>query len=213
MSIKNIISRPQHHAYLIFGYTPEELDAIQEKGVYSIHANTGIGVNEARELHGYAFQSSDAEERKIVVSAPSISLQAQNTLLKLMEEAEKGTYFFISLPRGIEIIATLLSRCYVFDRGVTDESGTSKYFTDLMSATVSGRLAIIEKIWKQEDERHIITLQLLQNIEKHLHEAIVKGEKEEEGSIMRYRQAAQSLRSALQKGALQKMTLQILAFI
>ena len=62
-----------------------------------ITLETALGVDIVRELHRYAFQAGDGTcSRKIVISAPQVSFQAQNALLKMMEEAGER-HMFLSL--------------------------------------------------------------------------------------------------------------------
>ena len=215
MNIEQIITQPQHHAYIAFGYTPEELHAMKRcEGLYVIQTDTALGVDEVRELHEYAFQRADAEERKIVLSTPNISFQAQNALLKLMEETGEGTYFFLCVPQGTEILNTLLSRCYLIDKGVAHAHALSEQFEAFIAATAKERLAMIEKIWDQgESVRHGAILRLLQDFEKYIHRCIVTDGESSGDVVGRYRRVTQNLRDAVYKGALHKATLQALAFV
>lgn len=216
MSIERVIKEPQHHAYIVFGYTPGELGVEQCDGVFVLETEKGLGVDEVRELQQYAFQSADAQERKIVLSAPGVSHQAQNALLKMMEEAGGGIYIFLCLPQGTDVLNTLLSRCYIVSRsdfGSVSEN-QSEHFTMFIDAPLKERLALLDMIWDMgEGARHSAILQLLQDIEQYIHTCIRRvdgAEKREE--IMRYRRTTQNLRSGIYNGALHKGTLQALAF-
>ena len=183
-------------------------------GLYVIQLDAGLGVDEVRELYGYAFQGTDATKRKIVLSTPSISFQAQNALLKLMEEAEQGIYFFLCVPRGTEILSTLLSRCYLVDTGVAPVNDVSEYFETFVNATAKERLTMVDTIWDQgESTRHSAILQLLQDFETYIHQCIVASAGKGIAGISRYKKVAQHLRDAIYNGALHKATLQALAFV
>ena len=216
MSMQHIIKEPQHHAYIVFGYVPTDLGVGQYDGVFVVETEKGLGVGEVRELQQYAFQSTATQERKIVLSAPGISHQAQNALLKVMEEAGGGTYFFLCLPQGTDVLSTLLSRCYIVSRndaGLLSED-QSEHFSSFINAPAKERLAILDSIWDMgEGVRHSAILQLLQDIERYIHQRIrcVDGE-EKRAEVMRYRRVTQNLRSGIYNGALHKATLQALAF-
>ena len=214
MKITKIIAEPQHHAYIVFGYTPEELCANRCEGLFLIQTDTGIGVDEIRELHGYAFQATGTGNRKIILSTPSISFQAQNALLKMMEETEQGTYFFLCVPQGTEILGTLLSRCYLIDKNTSYTENLSEHFKAFVGTKAKERLVVIDKIWDQsESVRHSAVLRLLQDLENYIHQNFTAGTKEKDIDISQHRKAAQNLRNAIYKGALHKATLQVLAFI
>ena len=212
MDIAEIIADPQHHAYIVFGCASEDLSAQKCVGLHTFVLDRALGIDEVRELHGYAFQASDGVQRKIVVSVPQISFQAQNALLKMMEEAEGSTCFFVCVPRGTEILSTLLSRCYVVDVGSVDE--VSEAFAEFIGASPKDRLALIDKMWgKGESVRHGAVLQLLQDFELYLHKKIVSDEAVLHEDVFRCRRVVQNLRDGIYGGALHKGTLQALAFV
>ena len=215
MGIQHIIASPQHHAYIVFGYMPNELGVEQSEGVFVVETEKNLSIDEVRELQQYAFQSSDVHERKIVLCASGVSHQAQNALLKVMEEVGDGTYFFLCLPQGTDVLGTLLSRCYVVHRSTIDSElpHQSEHFTTFINASAKERLAVLDAIWDMgEGVRHSAILQLLQDIEQYIHQSIQSGGEKEREQIMRYRRATQNLRSGIYDGALHKGTLQVLAF-
>lgn len=213
MDIAQIIAEPQHHAYILFGYAPEELRAQHCAGLHGIHLDTALGVDEVRELSGYAFQASDGVLRKIVVSTPSVSFQAQNALLKMLEEAEDSVCFFLCVPRGTDILGTLLSRCYVVDKAVGD-SVLSDSFTEFIGTNAKERLALLDAIWDQgESVRHSSILQLLQDFDLYIHQRIVSDDAVFLKQVARCKRVVQNVRSGVYEGALHKGTLQALAFV
>ena len=213
MDAQRIIQEPQHHAYLVFGYTPAELCVERCEGLFIIETEKGLGVDEVRELQQYAFQSSDVQERKIVLGVPGITHQAQNALLKMMEEAEQGTYFFLCLPQGTDILGTLLSRCYIINKNDVSSERQSDQFAEFIAASAKDRLAMLDKIWDiGEGTRHGAILQLLQDVEQHIHQRIQTAGEQDRESITRYKCATQNLRNGIYNGALHKATLQALAF-
>ena len=215
MSIQHIIKEPQHHAYIVFGYMPNELGVEQREGLFVIETEKGLGVGEVRELQQYAFQSTGAQERKIVLSASGITHQAQNALLKVMEEVSDGTYFFLCLPQGTDVLSTLLSRCYIISRSDTalESENQSEHFTSFINASAKGRLDVLDAIWDMgEGVRHSAILQLLQSIEQYIHQSIRRDGEDGREKIMRYRRVTQNLRRGIYDGALHKSTLQALAF-
>ena len=214
MDIQDIVAQPQHHAYLIFGYEPRNESERQYEGVYAIHTEKGLGVDEVRELYEYAFQSPGKKQRKILIHTPNISPQAQNALLKIMEEVTEGTYFFLCVPRGTEILGTLRSRCYMVDISAENEGGVSEEFTQFIAATPKNRLAIVDKMWDQgESVRHGAILRLLQDFEIHLHTTITKNKEKNSENIIRCKRVVQNLRKGIYEGALHKGTVQALAFV
>ena len=215
MEIQHIIKQPQHHAYIVFGYTPAEMCVERCEGLFVIETEKGLGVDEVRELQQYAFQSADVQERKIVLGVPSITHQAQNALLKMMEEAGQGFYFFLCLPQGTDVLGTLLSRCYIIDRdGVgLDLRSQSEHFAEFIAASAKDRLVMLDTIWDMgEGVRHSAILRLLQDFERYIHQCIKDSGNPGGEKIAHYKRASQNLRDGIYNGALHKSTLQVLAF-
>ncbi|MCY4577193.1 MAG: hypothetical protein OXB96_02040 [Candidatus Kaiserbacteria bacterium] len=215
MEVQRIVQEPQHHAYLVFGYAPGDLCVEQDAGVFLLETEKGLGIDEVRELQQYAFQSDDAQDRKIVLGASNITHQAQNALLKMMEEVGGKTFFFLCLPQGTDVLGTLLSRCYIIDRDSAGSAsvGQSEQFAQFIAASVKERLVLLDAIWDMgEGVRHSAILRLLQDFEQHIHQHIQRGAAEEHVSIMRCRRAVGNLRDGIYNGALHKGTLQVLAF-
>ena len=213
MEVQRIVQEPQHHAYVVFGYTPGELCAERSEGLFVIETEKGLGVDEVRELQQYAFQSDEARERKIVLGASGITHQAQNALLKVMEEVAGSTYFFLCLPQGTDVLGTLLSRCYIIDRDGVGAEGQSEQFAEFISASAKERLAKLDAMWDiGEGTRHSAILRLLQDFEQHVHQCIQNGGGQNGEEVARYRRVIGNLRDGIYNGALHKATLQTLAF-
>ena len=109
------IQNPRHHAYIIFGDLPKDLRSKEQEGLYVIQIERDMSVDNVRQLNEYASQTTDSL-RRIVISTPSITFQAQNALLKVFEETHQGVCFFIHLPPGVRIIDTLASRCFIIEK-------------------------------------------------------------------------------------------------
>ncbi len=125
-----------HHAYVIEGdketIARQLADFFQEDlGVslannpdYSCEIFDTFGIDEARELR--LRQSRVAVHgggKKIfVISAERVTIEAQNALLKTLEEPTAGTHIFIIMPSVAEMLPTVRSRA-VFLRAVDSSSG------------------------------------------------------------------------------------------
>ncbi len=215
MEVQRIVQEPQHHAYVVFGYTPGELCAERCEGLFVIETEKGLGVDEVRELQQYAFQSDEAQERKIVLGASGITHQAQNALLKVMEEVAGSTYFFLCLPQGTDVLGTLLSRCYIIDRDSVGagSAGQSEQFAEFINASAKDRLATLDALWDTgEGARHSAILRLLQDFEQYVHQRIQDSGGQTGEEIARCRRVIGNLRDGIYDGALHKGTLQALAF-
>ncbi|MDE0243347.1 MAG: hypothetical protein OYG31_01385 [Candidatus Kaiserbacteria bacterium] len=207
--IERIIAQPKHHAYIILGDVPEKICSGSEH-LYTLCSEKPIGVDDIRSLSEYATQSVGADTRKVVVRVPGVTHQAQNALLKVLEEMRRNVHFFLCMPLGTDLLETLCSRCFVVEVGQSVD-GVSETFQTFLQSSVKDRLALIDTVWEEgEGVRHIKILGLLQNLEQHLHQMIIDGRQSE---VQRARKAADHLRAGIQGGALHKATVQTLAFV
>lgn len=159
---------PSTHGYLVEG-TWEHLAGALERAArerlgvrlsgnpnaLSVRADT-IGIDDARAA--MVFQSrrafGDASDRKVITLAcRSVTTEAQNALLKVLEEPTPGTYFFIVVPSARTLLPTLRSRLLTLSGGsgaptAGDASISAAMF---LAAPPAERLRLLETIIKDRD--------------------------------------------------------------
>ena len=210
MLLEQEILAPNHHAYLLFGLLPEDILTNVAEGRYVFRREHLIGVEDVRWLQNYEMQTVVEQRRVLLCSAPGITLQAQNALLKVMEELQEGVHFFLCIPPGTAVVATLRSRCVVLEQ--QEQESYSTEFAEFLSQTSAKRLEFLDTIWLLgEKERHVHISKLAEDADLYLQECIRtnKGQK----CIDRCRKATDQLRDGIQNGALHKVTIQLLAFL
>jgi hypothetical protein len=156
-----------HHAYVVAGQkdtlVPALLDIFSNKFGIAINANPdfsvfhfeSLGIDEARKVKELqSMKSLGASKRIFVISTNSITVQAQNAMLKMFEEPTENTHYFIVVPSTSFFIDTLLSRMVVLENALAPlchsrEGGNpvlnSKTF---LKSTYPERLKMIEKFLK-----------------------------------------------------------------
>lgn len=123
-----------HHAYLIEGraaeIVPEIFASLEAEGfspagnpdLYQITLDT-MKVDDARELRAQAVEKSfNPKGKAFIIAANAILGDAENTLLKMLEEPVPGTRFFLIVPDRHVLLGTLLSRMHV----IAGERGSEK---------------------------------------------------------------------------------------
>lgn len=104
---------------------------------------TEFSVDDARQVTTYAFLKSVSDAKYFVISFDRAGVEAQNALLKVVEEAPGNSNFFFCTPNTGSIIPTLRSRCIVVGGTrdeVTDEAKT------FLALSYAERLAQVEKM-------------------------------------------------------------------
>jgi DNA polymerase III delta prime subunit len=148
-----------HHAYLIvkddvsslWQELEDNLGFIRKANpdALSLELET-FGIDEARDLSLWAIKKSFGERKVAVIKAPSITVEAQNALLKLFEEPTIGTHFFILISGSGNILGTLLSRVRLIDN--IESVDNEKPKTPFLKSPISKRLKIIAPIIKDKDK-------------------------------------------------------------
>jgi len=168
---------PLHHAYILVGDPRKvltELNDFLEKrfGVgftsvsnpdYSLRELSTWGMEESRELKAFNSHRPVSWPVKIMAIMPDIiSFQAQNSLLKTLEEPTVGTHFFIITRRLEEYLPTVVSRCQVI------KLETGIFVPELiesvekwLSADIVRRFEINKDILKQQENKQTYVLDWL----------------------------------------------------
>jgi hypothetical protein len=112
-----------------------------------------FGVDEAREIRERAVLKGSGGRRAFVLCAPGMTGEAQNALLKTLEEAPGDALFFLIVPAPNMLLSTVRSRAQV----LALEGGSSESSVDVqafLSASPRARLDMLKPLLdKGEDER------------------------------------------------------------
>jgi DNA polymerase-3 subunit delta' len=106
----------------------------------------------------------------IVIAFNSTNMETQNSMLKILEEPPRGTYFFLVVPRKKILLPTVLSRSQIFE--YTKETIISEETKKFISSSVAERLEIVKKIVddvKSEKKTKQEVIEFVEEIEKHVH--------------------------------------------
>ena len=202
-----------HHAYIIEGLRenikPLLLTALREyAGIVaqgspdvSVIDYQSFGIDESRELSlrqsraGFGESLNNKEDsapRKIfIISADSLTHEAQNALLKTFEEPTLNTHFFFIVPQIHTVLPTLISRVSLI-RGQSLLSGKdeSKDFAEkfLDSLSLEERFVSTKKLTETKKDEPIDREKIrrvLDHIERMLYTRFAGKEKEMRGDIFR----------------------------
>jgi DNA polymerase III delta prime subunit len=143
-----------HHAVLFSSESPlsSVLDTYSEVPVIDQYRLAQFGIDDVRTLIAHAHRRPDGitERRTIIVATEFVTEEAQQALLKIIEEPPLSTAFVFVIPEGYTFLPTLESR---FERGGSLE-GERAYteFDSFRNASYSERMAQIELALKQKDQ-------------------------------------------------------------
>ena len=127
-----------HHAYLLEG--GPTLVASLRQHIEDTYSITTKNNPDFHHLHVDTFTIDDARrlaeaqatralgstlEKFFIIEAASVTIEAQNALLKILEEPTAGTHFFFILPSRWLMLPTVLSRLQVVGTGIAGSTTAS----------------------------------------------------------------------------------------
>jgi len=170
-----------HHAYLIEGereaVLPELSAFIERELNMPVRGNPDVqvleyesfGIDEGRYIQG--LESTTAvgkEERRIFVIAFNfITHQAQNAFLKLFEEPNPGTHFFLITRSAEVLLPTLRSRLQIIRHRVSNNLEERELAEKFLKTAPGKRIDLFKKIIDAKDKAAAISF--LNDLEVKLH--------------------------------------------
>ncbi len=126
-----------------------------------------FSIDDARGLEKWALGKSIGGPVKVsYIATKSITLEAQNALLKLFEEPSEGTYIFLHLESLGNILPTFLSRIRVlnFEPASSKKNASESKADNFFNSSLKDRFAMINTMAKSEDKSDI--KELIKDLEK-----------------------------------------------
>ena len=224
MKITGLKKDNLHHAYLVSG-GGEQFDDLQRSlaslfGVESLIGNPdafvreldALSVADARAIVEFAGRSAliAGASKIIIITFSTVTPEAQNALLKTLEEPAKDTYIFLLTPSVDMLLPTVLSRCQQVTLGNLEVEPPSESAEAFIKANVQERLKIIGKIVKGKDKsaNKAQMLSILSGVEAYL---------AEHKELQEWQQKVEAVLQAKQymhgKGAMAKMLMESVALV
>jgi len=152
------MSETLFHAYVVGGNTEETRRHISEmlapftvlSGDMFTTECISLGVDEVESLRAWQSLRPAGQKKVCVVHTQFVTREAQNALLKTLEEPVADTHIFIALPKPHMLLGTLLSRVRVVD--VSKKDAGHARAEDFLALSHSERIAYVGKIVTKSDE-------------------------------------------------------------
>lgn len=149
-----------HHAILLIGRSLAESGYINnlplETTELLVLKFETLSINDVRQVIQMAFvKPLSAPTKTIVIEADLIAIEAQQALLKIVEEPPVTTKFIIVLPSTENVIPTLLSRLAQPETYQEKMRVTNPFFTIFQTSSFAARLECITHITKNKESKQI----------------------------------------------------------
>lgn len=163
MILSHLDKNNLHHAYLLEGEREKivpHIFSFFEKINIKTSGNPdfchitidNFKIDEAFDLRSMSSNKSFASSKKIyVICINTISLDAQNVLLKMFEEPIENTHFFLVVPDANSLLKTLVSRFYFISArcDLAEEAEDAKRF---LSMRPSARIDFLKDLLKADED-------------------------------------------------------------
>jgi len=158
-----------HHAHLFFGDRTALVKEIElflsEQLSFSVHGNPDywkenfsvFGIDDSRRITAIARRRAFSKARTIVVlCVDSLTIEAQNSLLKLFEDPVSQVHFFVITQKDIFLLPTLLSRMLLVrtDNRAVEHSDIEQG-RSFISASIASRIKFLTPLFEEKDKNTV----------------------------------------------------------
>lgn len=141
-------------------------ELLQKAGLKNPHpdilyfpSDSKLGISEARKIkEHFSLKPYSAKGRGVVLEdALALTIEAQNALLKTLEELPKDALFILTASSDAKLLPTVLSRCQIINLGSEKYNSYKNYnsYTKdleyLLKANVEEKFEYIEKLKDREE--------------------------------------------------------------
>lgn len=143
---------------------PAVLAHLEEGGIRTqknpdvyVRAYTHFGIEEARELRERASLRGLGGRRVFVIAAPDMNREAQNALLKTLEESPGDALFIFVVPSPETLLSTVLSRAQMLRIGEKKKRPEIVDVKEFLSALPQRRLDLLKPLLEKggDDRRDV----------------------------------------------------------
>ncbi|MEK7617150.1 MAG: hypothetical protein AAB414_03780 [Patescibacteria group bacterium] len=133
-----------------------------------------LGIAEARKIkEHFSLKPYSAKGRAVVLEDASLlTHEAQNALLKTLEEPPESAILILAAPSDVKLLPTILSRCQVIRlQTMNHEPITMNYSSDmdkLLTSSIEERFEYIEKLKDRKEFLHALVFYFHQKLASHL---------------------------------------------
>ena len=158
-----------HHAYVIEGEKSLILKDLvhflkQEVGLevvqnpdFSLVEFEQFGIHDSRDLRERQLNRAMTGKKIFIVAFRAITVEAQNALLKVLEEPTEDSHFFLVVPRAEVLLPTVRSRVVVVSHQAGEaDRPEEKEAKKFLKASVGERLAQIKVMLDEKDKSKMV---------------------------------------------------------
>lgn len=209
---------PLHHFYLIEGdkdaLVREVAEHISELGFMSDTARhiskDHFTIDDAHELQKQQIETTDADKKFFIVTFNTIGHEAEQSLLKTLEEPKEGTHFFFITPSLRGIRDTILSRCYRISGESSLHEKEEKMAKEFLKNNSVDRMVQVAEILESAEEEPNLPKTFVRALLQTVYKSFSMEKKEERIVIEKVSELCEYMEN---RGSSEKYILETLALI
>jgi len=138
--------------------------------IFIINQDTGWGIDQVRKIKNWLSQKPFAHQSKIVIifESQNLNTEAQNAILKNLEEPGDNNYFILTVNKSSSLLKTVISRCHQIKISKVIEDPSKEIIK--ISSNLNSNLLLSEQLGKNKED----ILPLLQNQLFYFQQSLVK---------------------------------------
>ncbi len=160
----NQLDQQLQNLYEKFGVRPLDITVLEKRSepgktaVKSPSISKSIGIEDIRTFQEKIFLTPITSETKAMVikNAELLTLEAQNALLKVLEEPPQHTIIVLVTTHKNQLLPTILSRCFIIETQegptVKKQAVSAQELSSLFEAGIGKRLKEAQDIAKSKEE-------------------------------------------------------------
>ncbi len=196
---KDFLTNLDHHAYCLVNIESTQLiSSLENNHKIFKQGNPDffhekfetLGIDDSRRIKEvHASKPFSKNSKKIfVIECSSITHEAQNSLLKIFEEPNEDTHFFLLIPSATNLLPTLRSRLYIIE-GEKQESDVNEVQA-FLKLSLKDKITFVDDLAKRiSDEKatKAEAIEFLNNLEKVIYEKGIEKNQKTLRSILKAR--------------------------
>ena len=149
-----LVAGAEHDVSAVLEYLEAAGVQTQANADLYIRHHRQFGIDDAQELRARASTRAIGERRVFIISAGGMTSEAQNALLKTLEEPPDNALFIFIVPAPDALLATVRSRSQMIEieRTITAQSGSVLNAATFLSAPLQKRLDLLKTVLEKDDD-------------------------------------------------------------
>ena len=168
MDIKSLFPEKLNHSYVIEGdrddISIEVFNFIKERygkdTEVLFQTYEAFKINDSRVIHEWNLNKTvENKKRFCIIASKYINHEAERTLLKIIEEPNENTHFFIIVPNSLALLDTILSRVHIVKPQRDNKDGEIKNEAEkFIKMKIKDRFDFVGKVVKSYEDSDGATL-------------------------------------------------------